>query len=455
MSNFRRIRPRRSLAERFQRPAPVIVGAYSTAIATGTALLSLPAATESGERADLIDALFTATSAICVTGLTTVDTGSYWSTFGEVLIILLAQVGGLGIMTLATLFAIVVAGRIRLRTRLLAQAGTPALQASDVRRVLRNIVLLSVTCEAITAAFLIGRFYLAYDEPLGRAAYNGIFHAISAFNHAGFSLNSDSLTRYVQDPWITLTVAITVIVASLGYPVIFELFQSWRRPRQWSVLTRLTVGFTVILLVVGTVVIAAAEVTNPRTMGPLSGPGKLMASFFAAVTARSAGLSTIDTADLRPETILATDILMFIGGGSASVAGGIKVTTFGILAFVIWAELRGEPRVNIGNRRISESTQRQALAIALTAVGMVAVSTFFLLAATRLTLSEVLFESVSAMGTVGLSTGITGELPTAGRLLIILLMFAGRIGPLTLGSALALRERHRRYELPEERPIVG
>ncbi|MEU4773874.1 TrkH family potassium uptake protein [Micromonospora sp. NPDC023644] len=436
-------------------PAQVITTGFGAAVAAGTGLLSLPAATQSGQRAPLVDALFTATSAVCVTGLATVDTGSYWSGFGQAVILLLIQTGGLGIMTLATLFTVLLSRRLGLRARFLAQAETKSLDLTDVWGVVRRIVLFSLASEAVVAVALALRFATAYDEPLGAAVYDGVFHAISAFNNAGFSTNADSLVGYVTDPWISLTVAAAVILGGLGFPVVFELARSWRRPALWSVMTRLTVTLTVALLVLGTLVLTLAEFNNPKTLGPLSGPEKFLAGFFTSAMTRTAGFNSLDIAALRPESLLATDVLMFIGGGSAGTAGGIKVTTFGLLAFVLWSEMRGETHVNVGHRRIPPSNQRQALAVALLSIGAVVSATFVLVSITSYGLEQILFEVISAFATVGLSTGITGSLPPQADLLLILLMFAGRIGPLTLASALALRERTRRFELPEERTIVG
>lgn len=439
----------------FRHPTQVVAAGFAAAVAVGTALLSLPAATESGRSPDLIDAVFTATSAVCVTGLITVDTGTYWSGFGEAVILALIQAGGLGIMTLATLFAVLVSRRLGLRARLLAQTETKSLTLKDVRRVVRNIVLFSLTTEAVVAVALTAAFAAGYDRSFGEAVYDGVFHSVSAFNNAGFSPHGDSLMRYVSDPWVCLPISAAIILGGLGFPVIFELRRAWRRPRTWSVLTRITVTLTAVLLVAGTLAITLAEYTNPRTLGPLSATEKWLAGFFASVNARTAGFNSIDTSAQSPESLLVTDVLMFIGGGSAGVAGGIKVTTFGVLAYVIWAEMRGEPGVGVGHRRIPGTNQRQALAIALLGVGVVMVSTFLLLGVSDFGLDRVLFEAVSAFATVGLSTGITADLPTGGQAVLITLMFIGRIGPLTLASALALRTRARRYELPEERTIVG
>ncbi|MEU5861198.1 MULTISPECIES: potassium transporter TrkG [unclassified Nonomuraea] len=440
---------------RFHHPAQVIATGFAAFILTGTALLTSPMATADGEPAGWLTALFTATSAVCVTGLVVVDTATHWSVAGEVVIAGLVQVGGLGIMTMATLFTVLVAGRLGLRARMFAQAETKTLSMSDVRRVVRNVVIFSLVSELIVAALLTARFVTGYGEPLGRAMYLGWFHAVSAFNNAGFALWPDNMMRFVSDAWICLPIALAVIVGGLGFPVVFELARAWRRPSRWSVLTRVTVGVTLVLLAVGTLIFLVTEWRNPRTLGGLDDSGKLLAAFFTGVMPRSGGFNSLDIGQLYPSSLLATDLLMFIGGGSAGTAGGIKVTTFGLLVFIIWAELRGEPRVNIGHRRLAESAQRQVISITMIGVVLVAVSTYLLLAITPHSLDQVLFEVVSAFGTNGLSTGITSQATPAGQVLLVALMFIGRIGPLTLGSALALKERTRRYELPEERVIVG
>ncbi|MGY1744312.1 TrkH family potassium uptake protein [Blastococcus sp. SYSU D00695] len=448
--------PRTGAARRVTRhPARTIAAGFALAVAVGTGLLSLPVATAGPDRASVMDALFTATSAVCVTGLATVDTGTYWSGFGQVVILLLVQAGGLGIMTLATLFALLVSDRLGLRARLVAQAETKALSAADIRRLLRRVLAFSLACEAVAAAVLTVRFVVIGEHSVGSAVYDGVFTAVSAFNNAGFSLNADSLVRYVADPWVSLTVSAAVIVGGLGFPVVFELARSWRRPRTWSVLTRVTVLVTVALLVVGTLGMLLAEGRNPRTLGSLGPGAAVLGAFVAAVMPRTAGFNNLDIGAMGPETLFLTDVLMFIGGGSAGTAGGIKVTTFGILAYVLWAEMRGDPDVEVGRRRIPVATQRQALSVALLGIGLVVASTFLLRALADVAFDRLLFEAVSAFATVGLSTGITPDLPPAAQVLLVVLMFVGRIGPLTLASGLALRVSARRYRLPEERTVVG
>jgi trk system potassium uptake protein len=439
----------------FRHPGRVIAGAFAVAVAVGTGLLSLPIATAGPGRADFLTALFHATSAVCVTGLVTVDTGTYWSGFGQAVILLCIQVGGLGIMTLATLLALLLSRRLGLRARLIAQAETKALSTSDVRRVVGRVVMFSLATEAVIATVLTVRFALSYDDSLPAALYDGVFHAISAFNNAGFSPYKDNLIGFAGDPWISLPIAAAVIVGGLGFPVVFELARNWRRPKTWSVLTRITVVVTVVLLLLAWAGMLVFEGRNPDTLGGLGTGDRLLAAFVAGVMPRTAGFNNLDVAAFAPETLLFTDALMFIGGGSAGTAGGIKVTTFGLLAYVLWAEMRGDPDVEVGRRRVPGTNQRQALAIALLGIGLVAVATFLMAALSDFRLDQVLFEVISAFATVGLSTGITADLPTAAQVLLVLLMYLGRIGPLTLASGLALRERARRHQLPEERTIVG
>ncbi|ORW13412.1 TrkH family potassium uptake protein [Mycolicibacter longobardus] len=441
-------------AERFH-PGRVIMGSFAVAIAIGSGLLMLPEATETGTGASVLDAVFTATSAVCVTGLITVDTSTYWSAFGEVVILVLIQLGGLGIMTVASLMVVLLSRRLGLRARLVAQAQIRTLTPRDVGRVVRNVIIFSLASEAIVAAILVIRWATNGPFTVRESLWHGVFHSVSAFNNAGFSLNADSLVGSVGDAWIMLTVCAAVIVGGLGFPVVFELARAWRHPRAWSVTTKLTVSVTVTLLIVGTVVIAATERHNPATLGALPTDSRMLAAVFTATMPRTAGFNAVDIGAMSSEGLLFTDLLMFIGGGSASTAGGIKVTTFGLLAVVLWAEMRGESRVNVGVRQVPADNQRQALAVAVLFVGVSAVATLTLLTLTDFSLDQVLFETVSALSTVGLSTGITADLPDAAEWLLIVLMYVGRLGPLTLASALALRHRERRYERPAERTIVG
>ncbi len=433
----------------------MVVGGFGLAVLVGTLLLMLPVAQTGIDWTDPVTALFTATSAVCVTGLVVVDTGTYWSTFGEVVILALIQVGGLGTMTLASLLGLAISRKLGLRARVTAATETKAVGLGDVREVVIGVARTSLVVELAVAVVLALRFWAAYDVSPGRAAYLGVFHSVSAFNNAGFALWPDSLVRFATDPWICLPIAASVIVGGIGFPVILELRKRLRTPRAWSMHTKMTLWATGVLLVLGTLLITANEWRNPATLGQLDTPGRLLAGFFQAVMPRTAGFNSIDFAAVNEGTLLITTVLMFIGGGSAGTAGGIKVTTFVLLLLVIWAEVRGERDVQAFDRRIGERVVRQALTIALLSVGLVTAATVVLVEITRMSTHLVLFEVVSAFGTVGLSTGITADVGTAGHLVLAVLMFVGRLGPITLVSALALRERQRLYHHPEGRPLIG
>jgi trk system potassium uptake protein TrkH len=440
---------------RHRHPTQFVVAAFSLVILVGGALLMLPQAAESGESAPFPTALFTSASAVCITGLVVVDTPTYWSTFGEVVLMGLIQLGGLGIMTLASLLIFVLAGRLGLRGRLIAQTETAVPILSDVRRLVFAVAILSLVCEAVVATILSLRWWTAYDYSFGRSVYLGIFTAISSFNSAGFSLWSDSLVPFATDAWICVTVALAVIAGGLGFPVWIELRRLARAPRRWSLHTKLTLLLTALLVAFGTVAVLGLEWTNEKTLGQFSVPGKLLVSFFQGVTPRTAGFSTIDYGAMEPDTLLVTDLLMFIGAGSAGTGGGIKVTTFAVLALMVWAEIRGEPNLHVFGRRVPALAQRQALAVTLISLVAVLVGTLVLMVDSGDDLGPTLFEAISAFATTGLSTGITSDFSAFGRWILIVLMYIGRIGPLTLGVALALQEHGRRYRFPEERPIIG
>lgn len=449
------MRQNRLVGQSIRHPARVVPLVFLGAVLVGTALLSLPIARDGEETAGPVTALFTATSAVCITGLATVDTSAYWSGFGEGVILALIQLGGFGIMTLASLLGLVVAGRLGLRGRLAAQAETRALGLGDFRTVIIRVAIMSACVELVLSAILFSRFYFGYGYDLGQAVWHGLFHAVSAFNNAGFALYPDSLEGFVTDPVVMLPIALAVVVGGIGSPVIVELGKRIRHPSKWSVHTKLTVLGTGILIPVGFLAYLVFEWDNAATLAPLGVGDKLSTAFFSGVMPRSGGFNAIPMGQIQPETQIVTMVLMFIGGGSASTAGGIKVTTFFLLAFVIWAEIRGEPDVSIMGRSIAQSVQRQALTIALLGLAAVAAGTMALELTTSLPMNQVMFEAVSAFGPVGLSTGVTPDLPPAAQLVLVVLMYTGRVGTVAVGTALALRSRRRRYTYPQDRPIVG
>jgi potassium uptake TrkH family protein len=444
----------RATGNALARPGRLIAAAFAATVIAGALLLSLPIATTAGTRAPLIDALFTATSALCVTGHVIVDTGTFWSPFGQVVILALIQIGGFGVMSLATLLGLLVARRLGLRTRLTAVNETHSVGIGDVRRVLRGVGTITLVVEASVAVLLTARFALAYNMPAGEAVWQGVFHAVSGFNNAGFALRADSLVAYVTDPWVCLPICAAIIIGGLGFPVVMELLRI-RRPRLWTLNTLTVVIGSAVLLVVGSVSLTVLEWTNPATLGALTPGQRLLAGFTAGVMPRTAGFNNIDISAMHPASWLVTDVLMFIGTGPAGTGGGLKITTFAVLLFIVIAELRGDTAVNMFNKRLPRSTHREALTVALVAVAVVVTATFSIMLMSAARLDQVLFEVISAFSTVGLSTGITADLPTGAQLVLIVLMFMGRLGPVALASTLALRRMSRLYELPKERPIIG
>ena len=429
--------------------------AFLAVIALGTALLALPVSRAGAGSAPLLTALFTSTSAVCVTGLIIEDTPVYWSMFGQWVILALFQVGGFGIMTGATLLGLLVSRRLRLGTRLVAQAETRSLGLGDVVAVLKLIITVTIVVELGVAAWLTLHLHQSYGEPWATAAWNGLFQAVSAFNNAGFSTYSDSLMGFQADALFIVPIMLAIVLGGLGFPVLHELRREPIRWARWSVHTKITLSGTAFLVVVGALAVALYEWSNAATFGPLAFDGKLLGALFHSVTARTAGFNTVDVGQMRPETLAVNYVLMFIGGGSAGTAGGIKVTTFFLLGLMVWAEVRGARDTTAFKRSISHDVQRQALTVVLLGTMAIALATLALMSLTDFPLSVLLFEVISAFATVGLSTGITADLPAAGQLILVGLMFVGRVGTITVATALALRGRHVNYRYPQERPIVG
>ncbi len=439
-------------------PTRLIIAAYLVVVSVGALLLLLPVAV-SGQSAGVgIDtAVFTAASALTVTGLTVVDTATEWSRFGQVVILGLIQLGGFGITTFASVLAVLVFRRLGLRARLATQLEQNQADSGNLRSLVKRIAVFYVIVEVLGAIVLTGVFWRSSDDGFFSALWTGTFHAISAFNNAGFSTFTNNLVGYSGEVAVLAPVMLLVIIGGIGFPVVLEVVNTRWHYRRWSIHTRLTLFTTAALLVVATFGYAVLEWNNPGTFGTMgSGAERALNSAFAAVTPRTAGFNTFDYGQSGPGAQFLTSTLMLIGGGSASAAGGIKVTTFALLGFVIIAELRSDREVNSFGRRLSEATQRQALAVALLGVGSVALGTLAIAATSpALAMGDVLFETVSAVGTVGLSTGITPELEPVSRFLMSVLMLLGRLGPVTFGVALVLRRRQLLLRYPEGRPLIG
>jgi potassium uptake TrkH family protein len=437
-------------------PARLALVVFALVITVFVVLLSLPAATAGPQRASFADALFTATSAVCVTGLVTVDTATYWSGFGHAVILAGIKVGGLGILTLASLLGLAVSRRLGLANRLIAASETKALRLGEVGSLLRIVILTSTAIEAVVAAVLFPCFLVEGEGPL-RALWHAVFYAVSAFNNAGFVVHEGGIARWGADPWITVPIAAAVFIGSLGFPVVLVLTQNrgWRWPSRWPLHTKLTLVATTALLLISVLALVAFEWTNPRTLGAFPPAERALVAVFHAVMPRSGGFNVVDVGQMHETSWLVQDLMMFIGGGSASTAGGIKVGTLAVLVLAVVAEARGDRDVEAFGRRVPAGTIRLSVSVLLAGLAMVGTSTLALLAITGGRLDQVLFEVISAFATVGLSTGITADLPDAGKYLLTALMYLGRTGTVTLAAALALRERNKLFRYPEERPIVG
>ena len=440
---------------RLMHPTRIVVLGFVCAIMAGTLLLMLPLASASGEPAPVLTAFFTAVSAVCVTGLVIVDTGTYWTFWGQLVILVLFQLGGFGIMTAATLLGLMVNRSLRLKTRLIAQTETHTISGGDLRATFKVVLLTTLAMEAIASIVLVTLFYTQYHESFTGALWDGVFHALSAFNNAGFALYPDGLTRFGTHFLFLLPIMVAIVVGGLGFPVFLDLREWFIRRRALSLHSKITLSGTAALLVFGTLSILAFEWNNPATLGPMSFLDKFESALFASVSARTAGFNTIDIGALEHETWAVHFFLMFVGGGSAGTAGGVKVGTFFILMLLVWAEVRGRRDVEAFGRRIGQPVQREAITVLVLGSACVVIGTFVLLSTTVFPTDQVIFEVISAFATVGLSTGITGDLPGIAQITLAVLMIVGRVGTMTVAAALAASSLSRRYRYPEERPIVG
>ncbi|GAX90653.1 TrkH family potassium uptake protein [Effusibacillus lacus] len=441
--------------EKWFTPARILTGGFATLILIGGVLLSLPFASNSGEGLNFLDALFTATSATCVTGLVVVDTLTQFNLFGQLVILSLIQIGGLGFMTVTTFIIIFTGRRIGLRERLVIQEALNVNSLEGVIRLARNIVLITVAIELFFAAILAFRFSM--DMPVDRAIYYGIFHAISSFCNAGFDLfgNFRSLTGYVTDPTVNIVVMILIILGGLGFTVMVDVWKA-PRPEKLSLHTKLVLTMTATLLIAGAIGYYLLEMNNPKTLGPLAWNEKLLAAMFASTTARTAGYATIDYGSLTDASLLWTILLMFIGASPGSTGGGIKtVTTIVILLYVI-SILTGKESTVAFRKRLDPRTVHKSFAVAVISAILLVTVTFALTLTEDKEFIRLLFEATSAFGTVGLSTNLTPELTPFGRIIVMLMMFAGRVGPVTLALALTLRAQQKAMiKYPEEKLFVG
>ncbi|MDN4524308.1 TrkH family potassium uptake protein [Fictibacillus fluitans] len=413
-------------------PPQILALLFLVLVVAGALLLKLPIASEKG--VSWIDAFFTAVSAATVTGLVTVDPGSTFTLFGEIVILFLIQVGGLGIMSFALLVVIMLGKRIGIKQRLIMQEALNQPSIGGVIRLVRNLLIFSLSIEAIAVVLL--SFRWVPDLGWGKGIYYSIFHTIAAYNNAGFGLWPDNLVRYVGDPTVNLVITLLIITGGIGFTVLVDLWYS-KKWKELSLHSRIMIASTLIVNIVSILVFYTFEYNNPLTLGPLSWGEKMWAAYFQGISPRTAGFNTIDIGGMRQDSLLFMIMLMFIGAGSASTGGGIKLTTFIVIIFAVITFLRGKNEVTVLKRTIRSGIILRALAIATISMLLVFTGVMFLAMTEKAPFLTILFEVVSAFGTVGLTMGLTFKLTLFGKIIIICVMFLGKIGPLTLAFSIA------------------
>lgn len=448
-------------------PSRFAILIFATLIVLFTALFSLPIASAAGTATHLSDALFTAVSTICVTGLATVDMATHWSPFGHVLIFLGVNIGGMGVLTVASVLGLVISKKLGLRAKLLAAGDSNPLRAhggvvnegqtvrlGEVGQLLKTVAMSLLLIELIVAVLLYPGLVMAGIPPLA-ALWEAPYYSAMAFTNTGFAPNATGVVEFVDDYFVLTMLMVGVFLGSIGFPVIYTLAKHHFHVKRWSLHSKLTLITTTILLFAGAAVFIILEFDNPRTFGSMAADDTVFQSFFLSAMTRSGGFSVIDIDDLNGSSALVTSMLMFVGGGSASTAGGIKVTTLAVLAIAVWSEARGRQSVQAFGRRIPSDVQRVALSVVAWGATIVALSTIVITQITKASTEDVLFDVISAFGTVGLTTGLTESLPEPGVYVMAATIFMGRVGTVTLAAAVAATTRTQLYSLPVERPIVG
>jgi trk system potassium uptake protein TrkH len=448
-------------------PARFAILIFAALVLALTGILMLPGMTSTGETAPFADALFTAVSAICVTGLATVDMATYWTPLGHAFIALGVQIGGIGVLTLASIMGLIVSRRLGLKARLMAASDSnplrihhgpvaegQAVKLGEIGTLLLTVAISALVIELSIAALLLPRILLE-GIPLGQALLDSFYYSLMAFTNTGFVFSEAGFELYHQDYWFLSLLMIGVFLGSIGFPVIYAVYRGWRKPRRFSVHVKLTLWTSLILIVLGTLAYVVLEWDNRKTFALMDPVQHGFQALFLSVMTRSGGFSTLDMADFGNASLLVTDMLMFIGGGSASTAGGIKVTTLAILFLAAFAEARGSESMEVFERRIPSDVLRLAVSIVLWGATTVALSSIVLLQISGERLDYVLFDAISAFATSGLSTGFTAEATDPAKYVLATTMFLGRVGTVTLAAALAASTRRQLFQRSEERPIVG
>ncbi|WBW99406.1 TrkH family potassium uptake protein [Oceanirhabdus sp. W0125-5] len=436
-------------------PVQILAGGFFVLIIIGAILLTLPIATVDRVSTNFIDALFTSTSAVCVTGLVVVDTGTYWSMFGKTVIITLIEIGGLGFMSVATLFFLLLGKRITLRERMVMQEAMNYFSLQGLVKMAKYILIFTFSVQLAGAAILSIQFIPEYG-PLKGIGYS-LFHSISAFCNAGFDLmgNFTSITKYSGNPLVMLTITSLIIISGLGFFVWADIY-NYKKSKRLTLHSKIVITMTVILVIGGAILMFLFENSNPDTIQNVSTGEKILSSLFASVTPRTAGFNSISTDAMTNAGKFLTMILMFIGGSPGSTAGGIKTVTAGVLILTLIAFIKGKEDVEAFGRRINRDTVFKAFVIVLISLLLVIVSTLLLSVTEPNTNFELIFyEAISAFGTVGLSMGLTPNLSLGGKIIVAIAMYCGRVGPLTVALALGNKKRKGAIRYPEDKILVG
>ncbi|WP_293911915.1 TrkH family potassium uptake protein [Deinococcus sp.] len=438
-------------------PPQLIALSFALASLLGAGLLSLPITHQPGKQLDFVQALFMSTSALCVAGLGVVDPGSTFNTLGQVVLLSLIQIGGLGIITFGTLFSVLLGRRINFAQRIRLAQQVSAFGVGGVVPLIRKIFVFTLLAELLGTALLAIRF--VPQEGWGRGLYFALFHAVSAFNNVGFSLYPDNLMRFVNDPLICLVISALIILGGMGFAVQINVLAHWRRPRTERLLVHSKIVLSVMaaLLLIGTLLILLFEHANPATLGPLPWGSKILASFFQSVVARTGGFNTLDYSLMALPTLFITIILMFIGANPGSTGGGIKTSTFYVMLTSALTLVRGRGDPVTFQRRIHRDTVIRAMTVGLLSLGLVNTGLLLMLWANtskQLSFVSLFFETVSAFASVGVSMNATPLLNSPQQLILIALMYLGRIGPLTFAVAIGDHQEHQLIKYPPERDIL-
>lgn len=440
-------------------PVQIIAMGFATLIFLGAILLSLPIATIEGVKTPFIDCLFTSTSAVCVTGLVTVDTGTYWSYFGKTIIIILIQIGGLGFMAFATLLSLIIGKKITLKERLIIRESLNSTSLQGIVKLARYILMFTFSIEILGATLLSFEFIPKFG--LFKGIYYSMFHAISAFCNAGFDLMGgySSLTSYSDNALVILTLSSLIIIGGLGFYTWNDIF-NYRYTKRLTLQTKLVIAMSIGLVLFGFIMFLIFEISNPETLKPMGIKGKLLSAFFASVSPRTAGFNSIDLTGMTIASTFLTILLMFVGGSPGSTAGGIKTSTAGVLFMTILSVINGREDTELFQRKINKETVYKALAVVVIALALIFTTTILLSITERASgapFEHYLFEATSAFGTVGVTLGLTQKLTAIGKIIVALTMYAGRVGPLTLVVAISIRKSKtgKAIKYPEDKILVG